>query len=223
METLLIPAVLFIALGLLTAWFFYKASGESKWPLLLLLLWTALHCILALSGFYTVTSSTPPRFALVLLPVILFILLLVATKKGRNFLSQFNLKWLTLLHTVRLPVEIGLYLLFTHQLVPKIMTFEGRNADIIAGITAPLMYYLVLVRKTVSQRWLLAWNLLCLGLLLNILVIAILALPSPLQQLAFDQPNKAVLYFPWIILPALIVPVVLFALVAAIVQLSKRK
>jgi len=33
------------------------------------------------------------------------------------------------------------------------------------------------------------WNFVCLGLLLNIVINALLSLPSAFQQFAFDQPN----------------------------------
>jgi hypothetical protein len=42
----------------------------------------------------------------------------------------------------------------------------------------------------------------------------------PFQQFAFDQPNIAVLYFPFIWLPSCVVPLVLLSHLAAIRQLS---
>jgi hypothetical protein len=60
----------------------------------------------------------------------------------------------------------------------------------------------------------------CLGLLINIVSNAILSAPFPFQQFAFDQPNIAVLYFPFIWLPCCVVPLVLLSHLAAIRQLS---
>jgi hypothetical protein len=54
---------------------------------------------------------------------------------------------------------------------------------------------------------------------LNIVVNAALSAPVPFQQFAFDQPNIAVLYFPFVWLPGFIVPLVLFAHLAAIQKL----
>jgi hypothetical protein len=78
-------------------------------------------------------------------------------------------------------------------------------------LTAPLAYYFGFVKKKIRRTSLLLWNFACLLLLGNIVVNAALSAPSPFQRLAFDQPNRAVLYFPFIWLPAFIVPVVLFA------------
>jgi hypothetical protein len=75
-----------------------------------------------------------------------------------------------------------------------------------------------------SRKALLVWNLICLGLLINIVTIAVITAPFPFQQLAFDQPNIAVLYFPFIWLPACIVPLVLLShLVCIKVLLSKKE
>jgi len=103
------------------------------------------------------------------------------------------------------------------------MTFEGNNLDILSGISAPVIYYLVFVRKKYARRTLLVWNILCLLLLLNIVITAILAVPYPFQQLAFDQPNQAVLYLPYIWLPAFIVPVVFFSHLVLMRQIMRGR
>jgi hypothetical protein len=41
----------------------------------------------------------------------------------------------TLLHTLRMAVKLGRWVLYRH-LVPQLMTFEGRNWDLLAGLSA---------------------------------------------------------------------------------------
>jgi hypothetical protein len=77
------------------------------------------------------------------------------------------------------------------------------------------------VRKSIGRTGLLIWNFLCIGLLFTIVTLAVLSAPFPFQQLAFDQPNMAVFYYPFVWLPAYIVPVVLLAHLAVIRQLLK--
>ena len=60
------------------------------------------------------------------------------------------------------------------------------------------------------------------GLLINIVATAVLSLPSPFQQQAFNQLNIAILYFPFVWLPSVVVPVVLLAHVSAIRQLIRK-
>ena len=114
-----------------------------------------------------------------------------------------------------------LYSLFVYKAVPQLMTYEGRNFDILAGLSAPLIFYFGFIKKQLSRNAILIWNFICLGLLINIVLNAILSVPFPLQKFAFDQPNVAVLYFPFNLLPSVVVPIVLLSHLAAIRQLLK--
>jgi hypothetical protein len=213
----------FIAITALTLYFFYRAANKSKMVLLLLLLWLAIQAVAGLSGFYTVTDTVPPRLlGMIGLPLALMIGLF-ATAKGRRFIDGLDMKYLTLLHTVRVPVEIVLLWLFLNGAIPQLMTFEGRNFDIFSGLSAPLIWYFGIQKNRLSNGIMLLWNFICLGLLLNIITNGILSAPSNFQVFAFDQPNIAVLYFPFVWLPAFIVPLVMFCHVASIRQLLGRK
>ncbi|MEO8763856.1 MAG: hypothetical protein ABI416_06200 [Ginsengibacter sp.] len=169
--------------------------------------------------------TNPPRFLLLVLPPLLFIVALFVTPGGRRFLDNLNAKTLTILHTIRIPVELVLFWLFANKVVPQMMTFEGRNFDIIAGVTAPLVFYFGFVKHRIGRKMLLLWNIICLGLLINIVVIAVLSVPLPFQKFAFDQPNIAIAYFPFIWLPCCVVPLVMLSHLATIRQLlgNKRK
>ena len=103
------------------------------------------------------------------------------------------------------------------------MTFEGRNLDILSGLLAPIVWFLAF-RGGGQRRWLLmTYNMFGLILLTNIVTIAILSMPSPMQQIALDQPNVGVSLFPYIWLPAIIVPAVLFSHLAALWKLATNK
>ncbi len=212
-------SVVFGLTTLVTVWLFCQAARNNKLTLVVLLSWLSIQALLGLSGFYTVTDAIPPRFAWVIIPPFLLIIGLFFTRRGRQFIDGLNLQILTYLHTVRIPVELVLFWLFVHQQVPQLMTFEGRNFDILSGLTAPLVAYFGFTKSRLSPRIMLTWNLLCLALLLNIVVNAILSAPSPFQQFAFEHPNVAVLHFPFVWLPACIVPIVLFAHLVAIRRL----
>lgn len=206
-----------------TLYLFYKATSKSRVFILLIGAWLGIQSILGVSGFYTVTNTLPPRFLLLILPHFALMIYLFTTLKGKEFVDSLDLKTLTLLHVVRVPVEIVLYWLFVEKTVPELMTFEGRNFDIIAGITAPVIYYFGFVKNTLAKPILIGWNILCLGLLFNIVINGILSAPTPFQQFGFDQPNIALLHFPFIFLPGLIVPIVLFSHISNIRQLMENK
>ncbi|MBI3233057.1 MAG: hypothetical protein HYZ42_03285 [Bacteroidetes bacterium] len=212
METIpLYISLLFVATTLATIWLFYKATNQSKTTLAILTAWIVIQGLIGYTGFYTYTQSIPPRFLLLVMPPMLFIIALFSTKKGRQYIDQLDPSKLTILHTVRIPVELVLFGLYIYKMIPELMTFEGRNFDILSGISAPIIYYFGYHKKTLSNKIMVLWNLVCLALLVNIIASAVLSAETPLQQLAFDQPNKAVFYFPYLWLPCSIVPVVLFS------------
>jgi len=185
--------------------------------------WIILTGSLAVSGFYMAPEAFPPRLVLFgIIPALIFLLLyLTAFRTG--LISKLPLKLLTLIHVVRIPVEIGLYWLFLGKLVPELMTFEGRNFDILSGILAVAVYLLGFPGGRANRSLLIGFNVLGLILLANIVSIAALSLPSPVQQFGLDQPNRGVLLFPYIWLPTIIVPIVLFSHLASLYKLSTNK
>jgi hypothetical protein len=100
------------------------------------------------------------------------------------------------------------FILFVRGAVPQLMTFEGRSFDIFAVITTPLIAWLGYKTQSINRKIILGWNIICLLLVLNITINAVLSLPTPFQRFALEQPNIAVLYFPFNWLPAFVVPVV---------------
>lgn len=212
----------FIITTIVTLWCFFKATQSPK-TMLAILLWVFIVGLLGINGFYSNTKAFPPRFVFLIAPASIFILIAFLNRKSRIAIDQLGLKWFTLLHVVRVPVELVLYNVFQAGLIPESMTFEGYNLDILSGITAPFIYYFVFVKKWIGRKGLLIWNIACLALLFNILTIAILSAQTPFQQFSFDQPNIGVAYFPFVWLPAVIVPLVLFSHLVSIRQLIKTK
>ncbi len=220
-------SVTFILTTFLTIGFLFyaiKKSVSNTFPAKLIIaltgFWIFFTAILAMGGFFLNTQGLPPRFALIPFPPLLLIAVIFIFFR-KNFVEKLPLKVLTILHIVRIPVEIVLFWLYQNAQVSQLMTFEGRNFDILAGISAPIIYWLAFRNKTVNRYLLICWNIICLVLVTNIVVNAVLSLPTSFQQFAFDQPNLAVLNFPYVWLPGIVVPVVLFAHFASLWQLSE--
>ena len=192
---------------------------------MVLIVWLLIQALLAYFGWYSNSPlAMPPKIMLAgIFPAAIAIALAFSSIKGRVFVDSLPLQRLIWINIVRIPVEIVLWLLFLSTAIPQIMTFEGQNFDIFAGLTAPLVAYWYFKKQYMSNKLLLLWNILCLLLLINIVVTAILAAPFPLQQIAFEQPNLALLYFPMCWLPTVVVPIVIFGHLVAIRQLLKAK
>jgi len=186
--------------------------------------WCLLQSIFAYTGFYRDYQCLPPNLLVAgVFPALLIIGIVLINPATSRSLLLIPLSRLTWIHSIRIPVEFGLFWLYTQKLVPQLMTFEGYNFDILAGISAPLVAYFGIYKKNISRRSLLIWNIISLLLLVNIICISIFSAPFPFQQLGSDQPNTAIFYFPFILLPTVIVPIVLFAHLVSIVNLCTNK
>jgi hypothetical protein len=184
----------------------------------LLVIWMAGISVLAYNEFF-LHFELPPRFALILMVPLITIFILLW--KARPALERLSTQSLTWVHVVRVPIEMVLFWLFLAAVVPIHMTFEGRNFDIISGATAPLVALFLMSAK--RKKLLLLWNVLALALVLAVVIHAILAIPTPIQQIAFDQPNVGVMYFPFVLLPGVVVPTVIFSHLLMILRLMKSR
>jgi hypothetical protein len=219
-------SAVFILTALLTVGIFIFAiarAGTGSLPakalIAFVLLWLVVQAVLATTGFFHEFDAMPPRvFAFGVLPFVLLTFIYLILFRN-SFLAHLPLPVLTLLHVIRIPVELVLLWLAHSGQVPFEMTFEGRNFDILSGITAPLVYFLAFRNGRQNRPLLLVWNIAALALLVNIVTIAVLAFPTAFQMVGFDQPNVGVTYFPFIWLPAIIVPIVFFCHVASLSKL----
>lgn len=208
--------LLFSLVSLLSLLLFYFGTGRNKLLVLLFISWQVVVGSLALAGTFT---NKPLIFPIVLIgTVLLSVFYLQKIDK-----QQLNTKILVAIHTLRIPVELLLYGLFLEKKVPQLMTFSGWNFDILIGISALLLlFYSHFTQKQVGQRFLLTWNSIGIVFLLIIVSLAVLSSPLPIQQLAFEQPNIAVLMFPYCFLPSCVVPLVLLSHILLIRQ-ARRK
>jgi hypothetical protein len=213
----------FIAATLLGAWLFLRAVPARRLAGTVLAGWMLVQLIVGLTGFYTVMQVLPPRFLYAIGPPLLTIVLLVGLPRGRAWMERVDLRALTLLHVVRIPVEWGLHQLYVEGLVPQVMTWEGRNLDVLSGLTAPLVAWLAFRGGHVHRPLLAGWNVAALALLGVIVFHGILSVPTPLQRFGFEQPNVALMYVPFNWLPSVIVPLVLLAHVIALYRLLRRR
>lgn len=151
----------------------------------------------------------PPMFALFVAGVVLTVVAALS-RIGSRLLAEAGIPWLVGLQAFRIAVEV--FLDWGHRVgvVPVQMTFEGRNWDIVSGVSAAYVAWLA-SRKRAPHWLILLWNCVGLALLLNIVVIAILSMPTPLRRFHNEPANTFVAYFPYVWLPAFLVQVALFS------------
>jgi len=167
---------------------------------------------LAVTGIFGYTaklhdfSQTPPQI------VVLIVLSFVGVYFGsyfaaaRKLIESPGLAWLIGLQVFRVAVELFLDLGYRAGFVPVQMTLEGRNWDVLTGLTALPVAWLVAKQK--APRWLIyVWNTMGLALLLNVMTIAALSMPTPLRHFQNEPANTFVAYFPYVWLPTFLVQV----------------
>ena len=188
-----------------------------------IIIWAITLSGLSLSGFLSEFSMFPPRMFIVLVIPLLAIVFLAISKTSSSVLSGIPPQWLIYIQSFRIIVEIMLWLLFMDNLLPVQMTFEGRNWDIFVGITAPIIGYLCFNSGRYRRNLAIIWNVLGLLLLLNIVVIAILSMPTSARTFTNEPANTIVATFPFVFLPGILVPVAYYMHIFSLKQLLGNK
>lgn len=182
-------------------------------------IWFFILALLTIQGYFRVYNTTPPRLVPFGVGALLVIATLLLIPGIRAVVKAMPITTLTYIHIIRVPVEIILWWLFIAGALPKELTFEGVNFDIITGISAPFAGLFFVGLKSKSKFAALAWNVLALGALFNVVIRAVMATPYFYHEDLYETPNIAVFHFPFILLPLFIVPSVLFCHIASIYKL----
>jgi hypothetical protein len=173
---------------------------------LLLVVWIVLLGVLSLRGFFAEFLKLPPRIGLAVMLPLPFVIWIARSKKGSTLLKLLPAHWPIYLQSFRIVVEIALWLSVREGALPMQLSFEGRNFDIFTGLLALPVGYYCFVKKS-APSWV-AWvyNIFGLLLLINVVVIAVLSMPTPLRVFHNEPANTLVAYFPFIYLPGVLVP-----------------
>lgn len=192
-------------------------------PVGLVCLWLLLTAFAALQGVFTDFASIPPR--IVVPPNIAFLSVIVwsFTKGAKRLRAALPETWFVEFQTFRVVMEIVLWLLLSAGIIPVQMSFEGRNFDILVGLTAPAVSYFCFRKRVWKPLVAIVWNIVSLGLLLNIVVIAVQSTPTFLRTFMNEPANTVIAYFPFIWLPAFVVPMAFAGHIFSLRQLLERR
>jgi len=183
--------------------------------------WLLCIGLVAASGFFAhfENPKAPPRLLLVVVGAVSLFALVSRTATAARIIHALPLFVPIALQSFRVVVEIGLWQLYAHDQLPKYLTLEGRNFDVLVGITAPFVAF-GLQRARIGKRVAVIWNVLSLLLLANIVGMAITSIPGPLHYSGWPgAPNTIVADFPFVWLPGFLVPVALFGHIVSLRQL----
>jgi len=220
-NTIFVVIVLAVAAMFQSAWRAASAGRERMLVQLLVVVgWLLVPGLLALSG--ALDRYTMPAPALVLIATLTVATIVLALSPvGGRIASSTSLAALVGFQFFRVPLEWVLHRLFVEGIVPVQMTYAGRNFDIVSGVTAGIVAML-LVAGRAGRGLVLMWNLLGLGLLANIVVVAILSTPTPLRHFMNEPANRLPSMFPYVWLPTFLVQAALFGHLVVFRALGRR-
>jgi hypothetical protein len=190
-----------------------------------LCVWFIYAGLLGYLGVLKKTSMRPPGIAFLFVPVLLFIVafvFIVRFAAGARLAIAIPL-WIVIgVQCFRIGVELFLHQLWIGGLLPKMLTFAGANVDIYIGASAPLIAWLS-TRGRSGMKIALAWNVLGLLSLANVVIRAVLTTPGRFNLIHAEVPNRMIGTFPFLFIPGFFVPLAvalhLLALRLIIIQL----
>jgi len=185
--------------------------------------WLALTGMLAERGFFDDFQSIPPRLVLALGPPLLTLLALTFSRRIAPLLAALPPAWPVAAQTFRIPVEIVLWRLAVAGVIPELLSFTGRNVDILVGLTAPVVAYACFVRRAWPARVAVWWNWAGIVILLNVVVHAQLSAPTPWRLFETDPPTTFIADWPYIWLPDFLVPLAWLLHAVSLRQLRSRR
>ena len=172
------------------------------------------------SGVLRMWSATPPPFVLLVVGILGLTVALACTTYGRRLALGLPLWALVGIQGFRLPLELAMHAMYKRGVMPEQMSYSGRNFDVITGITALAVAWLVFSGR-VGRRVVLTWNILGLLLVLNVVTVGILSTPR-FRLFGDDRLNVFVTYPPFVWLPAVMVLAALAGHLIVFRALSRR-
>ena len=131
----------------------------------------------------------------------------MASPLGARLAGRLAVGAVVAFQAFRIPVELLLHRLYVEGTVPVQMTYSGRNIDVVTGLTGLALGLWLLAGRPAARGLLLAWNLLGLALLVNIVGVAVLSTPTPFRRFLEGPPNLVPSEFPYVWLPSFLVQV----------------
>jgi hypothetical protein len=197
-----------------------QARGVGAAVVLALGAWLAVTAGLALGGVLD-ASARPPRWPLLPLTAFAIIILVTRSAAASRRLSSIPLAWPIAAQTFRVGVELALFALHIAGHAPVQITFEGRNFDVLVGLSAPLIGGLVATER-IGAKGAVAWNVLGLAVLANTVGTLASSTPGPLHLDWPGAPFTAITTWPIVWLPAFLMPTAVFLHVVSLRQNLRR-
>lgn len=182
-------------------------------------LWLVYVVIMANSGLLDSLSLPPRAPVFIIIPAFAIVFITTSQRLFKQILPSLSKSSLVYIQSFRILVELLIYGAFLEGAFPQRVTFEGLNFDILVGIAALPIGYLI-QKEIIGRKGILAWNI--TGL--SVLSLTGYAFVSSFYFSDFvDSAGEiALVQLPYILLPAILLPIAIFYHVASIRQNLKK-
>ncbi len=177
--------------------------------------WLSYATVVGSLGPRLLPAGVPPLPMLLSLPAVGLAMFCARSRFGGRLAGAIPAYVLMGLESFRIVVEFLLHELFLIGLVPRMLTYEGANFDVLIGLSAPFVAWL-LATKRLAPRGAIAWNLVGIAMVANVVVRSILTTPGPTRLIDTEIANQAVTLFPYTFIPGFLAPLAVLLHVLAI-------
>lgn len=205
----------------------YSTTQKNKFLrgyFVLMLIWVVYVFIIGTSGLIA-TFDLPPRLPLfIILPAFGIIIWFFTNNRFRAIQNSYPIALTVYFQSFRIFVELLILGLYYKGIGPELVTFEGRNFDILAGLSAPVIAFMAYNKKILSNKLVVIWNICSLLLLANIVSLFILLTFMP-GILGYEVSPVSIDFTmpPYLYIAAVFMPVAVFLHVFSLRKTLSKK
>lgn len=146
------------------------------------------------------SDGVPPRAMVFLMFTNVAMAVFAFSRAGTRLAHGLPVAALVGFQAFRLPLELVLHRWYEQGTLPIQMTYESNNIDIVSGILG-LVVGVYLWRRGPVRALVWAFNIIGLGLLINVGTVAVLSSPFPFRVFTNDPAVQLIFHFPygWIV------------------------
>jgi len=206
-----------IMLALVFYLFRYAESQKTlqKNAAILLLIWVSYVIIMTFTGILDNLSMPPKAPIFIIIPAFILVFIVSSRESFRSVIKNTPKHVPILIQSFRIAVELLIYSAFIDGFFPQRVTFEGLNYDILMGIIALPMAFLVF-RGIAKRKAILAFNI--IGLMVLGLTGYAFVSSFYFSDFVLGSAEIALVQVPFIFLPAVLLPFAVFYHVISIKQ-----
>lgn len=184
--------------------------------------WASYAAAVGYFGPRFLPAGASPLPMLLAIPAVILVMFCARSQFGGELAQAIPAYALMGLESVRIGIEVFLHQLWLAGLVPAILTYDGANFDLLIGLSAPVVAWLLLTGR-LAPRGAIAWSVIGIAMLVNVVVLSILTTPGPTHFITSDVANQAVTLFPYTFIPGLLAPLAVLLHVLAIRNLRSNQ